>query len=526
MKNIIKKTVIFVGFISLFVSCSNYLERDAVTLYKPEQIYTTEAGIEAAVNGMYINLSSGEYYGSSWHGLLNPHSGRMFSSQTASNDATSLNCTPTNTWLLRLWPQMYQTLDSANLIIENVENSKLPNKNTALGQAYFIRAVVNFDLVRLFGSVPLRTKPVTYQNLYIGKSPKADIYKQIIEDFEKAKTLLPDFGQYKKDRPRKWAAYAYLAKVYMQLAGEDGGDPAYWQKAKDEAIQVYGKYTLVSNYSWLFDTTNPFFQENSSESIFEIQYGNFGTVRNGDLVRLYTPGSYAIYSQSYPNTFGQVRANKETFDQHNAQPNDPRIAATYIYNSYSFYKDGGVITQNIYPRNANKNNGFAYIKKWLDPEYTGTTTSRNLTVFRYADLLLMLAEIENEINGPANAYQYVNLVLDRARKSVTAPATPSLQPADYSGLTKEQFRDKIMQERKFELLSEGQDWFDARRRGEQYFIDKTLLLHNNHPKFAIGTDYTYPVAPALVHRNMLLPIPQTEIAANPHMTAADQNPGY
>lgn len=525
MKNIIKKTVVFTGLISLFVSCSNYLDRDATTLYKPEQIYSTERGVEAAINGMYVNLSSGEYYGSSWHGLLNPHSGRMFSRQAASNDATSLNCSTSNTWLQRLWPQMYQTIDAANLIIENVENSTLPNRNVALGQAYFIRAVVNFDLVRLFGGVPLRTKPVTYQNLYIGKSPKEDVYKQIIEDFEKSKTLLPDFGQYKDDRPVKWAAYAYLAKVYMQLAGEDGGDPAYWQKAKDEAIQAYGKYSLVPNYATLFDGKT----ENTKESIFEIQYGNFGTVRNGDVVRMYTPSSYAIYKLDYPNTFGWIRPNKETFDQHLAQySNDPRIAATYIYGSYELYRNGVKVSQNIYPTTANGANGFPFFKKWLDSGYNGTTTGRNLTVFRYADLLLMLAEIENEINGPANAYQYVNQVLARARNSATVvlPVGTKQQPEDYSGMTKEQFRDRIMQERKYELLSEGQDWFDARRRGEQYFLNKTLLPHNAHTKLATGTDFKYPIEPALVHRNMLLPIPQTEIAANPKMSSADQNPGY
>lgn len=546
MKQIIKKLILGVISLGIITSCSNFIDQEVQSSYSPEIVFNSEEGAELALNGLFVTLSSGEYYGSSWHGLLNPHSGRMYSRQGASMDATSLNCGTNNTWLTRLWPQMYQTIGVANNIIAGVENSNLKNKNTTLGQAYFVRGLVYFDLVRLFGGVPLRTKPATSQTLYLPRSSKEEVYKLIIEDFTKAKQLLPDFGQYaNKERPVKWAAYGYLAKVYMQLAGESGGDGNldYWKKAWDEASQVYGKYSLRPNYNDLFKPGI----ENTEEAIFEIQYGQFSTIRNADIVRMYTPGSFAgfvagqiVYPYTTISTFGWIRPNKETFDSHfNQYPGDPRIDATYIYNLYFKYNSSGAIApktgQPIYPKtNVGTANGFPYIRKWMDPNYTGTTTQRNVPVFRYADLLLMLAEIENEINGPANAYQYVNLVLDRARKSVTAPATPSLQPVNWSGMTKEQFRDRIMQERKFELLSEGQDWFDARRRGYQYFLDKTLLPHNNHPTFYIDPDPTkadnsdikYPVDMGSVKKNMLLPIPLTEISSNPSMSSADQNPGY
>lgn len=527
MKRTIKKALFYIAILSFTASCNNFLDRSPETLFDPEVVYNTTDGVETAVNGMYMDLSSGEYYGSAMHGLLNPHSGRMYSGQGASADATSLNCTTTNTWLIRLWPQMYKTIDDANSIIENLQTSTLPNKDTSLGQAYFIRGLVNFDLVRLFGAVPLRISPVTKDNLYIGKSTKQEVYQQIIEDFTKAKTLLPDAGQYRNDRPIKWAAYAYLAKVYMQLAGEDGGDPANWQKAWDEAIQVYGKYSLVSNYAKLFEpgSTN----ENSTESIFEIQYGQFGDIRNSDVVRMYTPQNSIYTGYQFP-TFGWIRPNKETFDQHVAQySNDPRIATEYISGSYPKNIQSGGGVQNIWPTSKNGANAYPVIRKWFDPSYNGTATNRNLTVFRYADLLLMLAEIQNELNGPTNAYQYVNLVLARARNSATVvlPVGQIQQPADYSGMTQVQFRDRIMQERKFELLSEGQDWYDARRRGQQYFLDKTITPHNTYTKNVFGNkDYVYPSSANEVKRNMLLPIPQTEIAANPKMSATDQNFGY
>ena len=520
MKNITLKLIVIFSILVGLISCSDYLEQEAVTVYDPQSVFANEESVEVALNGLYSAISDPAYYGSSTHALLNPHSGMMYSGQTANSDATSLGCGTNNTWLVRLWPQMYKTIDVANNIIINVQDTNLANKDLALGQAYFIRAVTYFDLVRLFGGVPLRTAPVTSGDLYLPRASKNEVYQQIIEDFNAAKELLPEaVGQYRTDRPIKWAAYAYLARVYMQLAGEDGGNPSYWQNAWDEAIMVYNKYSLHPIYGEMFLLTD--WKENTTEAIFELQYSHFGTIRNSDRVRQYTPSNSTFAERQFP-TFGWLRPNKEIFDQHRTQyPNDPRIDATYLYGSYQRYNNAGnLVNQNIYPNNSNGNNGYPYIKKWFDFTYTGTTTAKNHTLFRYADLLLMLAEIENELNGPANAYQYVNEVLLRARNSVTPAAT---MPADWSGMSQDVFRDRIMKERRYELFSEGQDWFDARRRGYQYFLDYIITTHNNHPTINVGNnDYVYPSD----MKNMLLPIPQTEIGNNPNISETDQNPGY
>lgn len=522
MKKLVFKILACSIIFATVSSCSNFLDQEPLTNYTPEEVYSTPEGVEVAVNGLYTTLANYNYYGAAWHGLVNPHSGRMWSNQTVTSDATSLNCGTSNRWLLDMWPQMYRSIDAANNIIANVEKTNFANRDTSLGQAYFIRGMVYFDMVRLWGGVPLRLKPVTVADLYLPKSSKEEVYAQIISDLTKAKQLMPDLGQYKKDRPTKWAAYGYLAKVYMQLAGEDNGKPEYWQKAWDEAIQVYGKYSLHKSFAELFTLGT----ENTSEAIFELQFDHFGVTRASDVVRMYTPPNSEYVLASEPtkyNTFGWINANKETFDQFNTQyPNDPRLAATFIWNSFRRYNTstGAWVNQNVYPKSSTGRYGFVIIRKWFDSTYNGNTTQRNLPLFRYADLLLMLAEIENEINGPANAYQYVNQVLARARNTVTPAA---VQPADWSGMTKDQFRDRIMQERKFELLSEGQDWFDARRRGFQYFLNKTILPHNTHPKLSVGNlDYMYPTS----EKNMLLPIPQTELTSNPYMDLQDQNPGY
>lgn len=510
-----KKLLSIIGFVSIasfFIGCDDFLEEDAETFFNEEQVFSTESGIEAAVNGLYQSYSDPGYHGSSIHTLINPISGKFFSNQEASQDATSLNCLPSNTWLTRMWPQMYATINVANTIIANVEDSELPNRDIALGQAYFIRAATYFDLVRYFGGVPIKTLPANINTLNTPRSSKQEVYDLIIEDFEKAKLMLPNSGEYLSDRPVKTAANMFLAKVYMTLAGETN-DIALWQSAYNEAISVYGEYSLEPVFEDLYDPSN----ENTSEAIFEIQYGANGAERNSDIIRSYT----LQYFYEYP-TFGRVRPNKEVYDQHiNQYPGDPRIEGTFLHDSYQKFNpnNGTYSTKNIYPLQINGNDGYTGLKKYLDPSFNGSTTSRNMLKLRYADLLLMLAEIENEINGPGNAYQYVNEVLARARTQ--ADGSQAAEPADWTAMSQDMFRTRIMRERQYELLGENHEWFDTRRRGYEYFIEEVVETHNNFSNPG-NNDFIYPVSV----KNMLLPIPSTELSNNTEISQADQNPGY
>lgn len=511
MKNILYLFTTLLCF-TIITSCEDSLLEEPTTQFSSASVFTTEEGVEAAVNGLYASFADPAYHGTSIHTLIMPISGKFYSNQGASEDATSLNCLPNNTWIERLWPQMYTTVNVANEIIVNLETSSLAlnNKDVALGQAYFIRAATYFDLVRWFGDVPMPLAPSTSVNLNLPRTDKALVYEQIIADFELAKQLLPDFGEYRVERPVKWAAYAYLGKVYMTQASESN-DQAVWQQAFTELNEVVGKYSLNTTYEEIFDLAN----ENSPESIFEIQYGQNGAVRNSDVIRTYTPQNSNLVASNVV-TFGRVRPNKEVYDQHlNQYPGDPRIDGTFIFDEFT--RSNGTI-RTIYPQRVNGNDGFTVLRKYLDPDYNGTTTNRNFIKLRYADVLLMLAEVENELNGPGNAYQYVNEVLARAR--TTASGTVA-EPADWSGLSQDDFRTRIMRERQYELLGEGHIWFDTRRRGLQYFLEEVVNTHNNFSNLG-NSDFTYPTDP----KNLLLPIPLSEINGNQSISQSDQNPGY
>ena len=497
----------------LLTACSKELEKVPETDFSENQVFSTEQGVETAINGIYLAMSSGAYHGSAYHGFIAPVSGKFYSQQGASEDATKLNTSPSNIWLVDMWPQMYSAINAANTLIANLEDSALPNAEAAMGHAYFARAVTYFDLVRFFGDVPLRTKPVDNQTLYLPRSPKADVYEQIISDFERAEELLPENPEL-EGRPKKFAANAFLAKVYFTLASENG-DQSLYNQAKEEALKVVGKYSLVPTYAALFDPDN----ENTEESIYEIQYGHTGAIRNSEAPRSFTPSNSA-YLPSTIRTFGRWKPNKETFTNHSEQyPGDPRIDETFIYNTYPLSSGGEA---EVYPLQVNGNDGFPYLRKYLDETYNGTTTKRNFFKLRYADILLMLAEIENELGGPANAYQYVNQVLARARNTEEGIAE---QPADWSGMTQNEFRQRIRKERQYEMLGEGHEWFDTRRYGYEYFLEEVVQLHNNfidslQTEYDNIRDFMYPDD----RKNMLLPIPFNELSRNPEVN--EQNPGY
>lgn len=554
MKKYIKISVVITSFLILVLSsCDSQLEDIPKNQYSEIQVFSTEEGVETAVNGIYAQMQGYDYHGARMRLLLWPHSGKYQSKQVANNDANQLDITNTNLNLNALWVGMWKTINQANLVIKNVEGSGLKNEASSLGQAHFLRAVVYFDLARLFGEVPIRIIPTTKEDIHIAKSSKEEVYNLVIEDLKKAATLLPNRGEYINGRPLKFAANAYLAKVYLTLAGENAAaiQPAnfnpvteseitvatisnFWEEAKKELNEVItnGGYDLTPTYGDLWKNGTE--SRNTVESIFELQYGNTGAVRTNDIIRDVVLINHPIVAAG-TSTFGRIRPNKEMFSDHiiqysglsfngpfipagnaNAILNldatiaDPRINETYIYNNYAKTTSGANV--NLYPRLNRGNNAYAHLNKYKDLNYNGTTTVKNLILMRFADILLLMAEVENEINGPSTAYQYVNRVLTRARNTTTGT---TIQPANWTSTSvpdSNTFRERILKEREYELNGEGHEWFDLRRRGLGRFQEQ-MNHHNNAVTFynsSGNADFLY----QNVDTEMTLPIPLSELSAN------------
>ncbi|MGE5520892.1 MAG: RagB/SusD family nutrient uptake outer membrane protein, partial [Candidatus Dadabacteria bacterium] len=461
--------------LSLGLSCSKAIEEDPKGFLNDKTLFNTQGGATAALIGVYERISTYYYMGNQMPQMLSDASGAFWTSVIANQPLARMSAQPTDALIVRPWTEMYGGVNAVNGLIDGLSESPLkePAKNPILGEAYFLRAVYYFNAVRIWGAVPLRLHLTTEAEIDMARTPADKVYEQVISDLQQAKLLMPEPAAQVKGRPNKYAAYALLGKVYMTLAGNNQASP-YWQKAYDEEIQVYnsGAYRLVRPYKDLWDVN----KENSVESIFEIQYSSAGGSANG-LTQSWMPTS-SSYILGAGSPLARIRVHKSTFDDHrNTYPGDPRIAVSYIYDTYKS-KSGS--TQYVYPNpSASASAGYPYILKYLDPAWVANGSNTNLLFLRYADVLLMLAEIENELHGPAGAYKYINEVMNRARDANGNGTIDAMEtvPADWSGMDQATFRDRIMLERRIELVGEFHEFYDVRRRGESYLL--SFFQHHN-----------------------------------------------
>ena len=501
MKNL---KIIFLTFIGLtFYTCD--LEEDPIFL-DAEATYADLQVARGALDGIYQQLSS--YMAMEQRiFVLNGFSGLFVTKKNGNNNNNVNNI---NLFSLKptydrdsqnMWQGMYAAIGRCNGAIANITTYDSPTEaselgfNDIAGQAYFVRAWSYLNLVRLWEDIPLWLELPDSDNLAKPKTLAKDVYAQIILDAQMATGLIN--GNTGAGYPKQYAANMLLAKVYMTLATNpslraDGiSEAQYWQMAYDEAILAYGQYSLVADYSSLF--TDEF--ENSTESIFELQLAQ--DAANSQMGRNFTPFKYKLGQH-----FGWLQVSADVLLDHMATyPDDPRIDGSYIY-EYNRADNGNLIQH--YPAITNRTpftKGHPFLFKFVekDTQHSNQFGDQNLIIYRYADLLLMLAEISNELQNDQQL-GYVTEVLDRVGMSNDA----------YLG-GQSSFRDAIMNEYRYELIGEGEDAHNNRRRGFDYFLTNTINKHNNNPIFSPNVDLTLSTDPNQV---MKLPIPLTEINTN------------
>lgn len=504
------KLFILIATVGLLIASCSLVEEPP--FLSNESAYASLANAQSTLDGVYNALSEYNNFGMFYHYMIDGSSGFFVSGKGNRNthadnlNLCSLNPLPGAVHNEGLWGAIYKTIGRTNDMISSmtavepaVATADELGMNDVIGNAYFIRAYSYFLLVRLWGDVPIRLTPTTTENVHLGKTSSKEVYHQVIKDAEMAVSLMYGKTSQRPGYPANLAANMLLAKVYMTLATapvelQDAGSD-YWTLAYDEAKKVYGQYALVNDYEsmWIEETS-----ENTSESIFEVQ---FNEIQASNFVRLWT-GSNGTTGP----TWGRLKINPECIDLHTAKyPTDSRIAGTFISTYTKYNKNTGNSSglQKSYPDVARNNfkAGYPYLYKyWQKTPISTTFNNQNFVVYRYADVLLMLAEISNELNN-GEQLDYVTEVLDRVG------LTPH---TDYNG-GQDNFRSAIMREYQFELLGEGQDWFTNRRRGYTYFRDNVILPHNTAPTFDSKVDVTLLDNDESV---MHLPFPSSEINTN------------
>lgn len=492
MKKFISISII--GFILLLAlgSCEDFLEKNPQGQLTQNIFPVSESDALLVTNAAYESLRNW-HYNSGGFPILDIMSDDSHKGSTPNDalptvgpyDLFTFNATQDG--LDRWWATLYEGIKRTNVVIEKVPSIAMntETRDIYIAEAYFLRALYYFDLVRAWGGVPLVTSVTPA--LKLERSSAEEIYSLIEEDLQFAIANLPEKSeqtQAEKGRATKGAAKSLLAKVY--LFEHD------FANAEKYALEVINssEYDLEANFSDATSQAGEF----GIESIFEVgastNEGGGGQYANTQGVR----GS--------PNRGWGF--NRPSLSLRNSfEANDPRLDATII--DLGEVLDGvlilgdGSTPDEIFDGLGNLIEVECYNQKvWTPGDNTTTQENHNRRIIRYADVLLIAAEALNENNKPTDALIYLNKVRERAREGNASILL------DITETNKETLANLILDERRHELALEGHRYWDLVRTGK-------------------GSEVLAPLG-FVVGKHELLPIPQSEIDIS--QGTLKQNPNY
>lgn len=507
-----------------FSSCQKELTYTPEVFVSAQSVYKDEPGAIAGVTGIYLQLQTlkksdyqligvigtdevrccyqAQGYGAYWAGVVGL-------------DVYDITFNSQNSGITGFWTDCYQGIANANAAILNIpqiKNFAEPAVQTRLeGEARFMRAVYYFYLVQLYGDVPMPLENTSFAN-GLPRVPQAQVYSQIETDLKfavancwtKSQLTGNDAG-----RASAEAAKALLGKVYLTL--HDYADA----KTTFEDLINNNHISLLANYADLFDGQH----ENNEESLFEIQYstdnsndmqglqnlyGSYaGPAIQGETWNVHTPGyggtvvcTTSFYSDS---VFARPYSWEYQYDaRYNASINGTRFDANNG-SSDSWWWDPGRPTVKKYDISSSD----------IDVYHSG----KNLYYLRSADVFLMYAETLNELGQPQAALAPLNKIRERAFGN---------NSLDFTTTDQATLRSEIMDERSRELGAEGWRWFDLKRTG----LLVTLVQQRDNPYVERGGGSDPHPKQNVSSKNMLYPIPLTELQNNPALGLKAQNPGY
>ncbi len=484
-----------------FAGCSDFLEEVPKSVINSETFYKTESDAVAALNAVYDYMTVGTlgifddgfggiFFNDFWviKDILSDNCEETITSPEY-QDLSEFKFNPDNIRIEFYWEDIYKTIFASNVVINRVPLIDMDSmkRNHLVSEARFIRALMYFEAVRLFGEVPLLLKETSsVKEASISRSKVSDIYKAIVDDLKYSSEHLSDSYRVGNGRPVPMSCIALLSKVYLEM-GE-------YQLAADNAEIVIssGEFKLWADYADIFKLENM----NQGEIIFAANF-------SGSLSQGFKPNQYhvrllptEIYDSSRgegpKNAWGWERPTENLINSYT--PLDRRAEVTFI-NSFT-YSDGETISFDN------------HIGKFWDQENEpeGNNTSTDVIYLRYADVLLIYAEALNELNKGPNemAYDAINKV--RARARFNGIEVLDILP-DLDGLSYQQFKDAVLLERRWEFVMEGQRYHDLVRMGK---LEEKVN--------GSGKENT-----TAQSHHVLLPIPQRERNLNPQLT---QNDGY
>ncbi|TDT47361.1 putative outer membrane starch-binding protein [Maribacter spongiicola] len=503
------KNIKYLGLllVVIFIGCSD-LEEVPVGRLSPDGLVNSPQDIQTLINGAIGNMATEAYWGRklSLPIMLRSDMATIGDAGTPGRrqEVDNFSMGPDNGMVTALWPKVYQVIAGTNEAIAGAAliDAAPDQIDPITGQAYFFRAYTYYHLVRLFGAIPYLDAPVDNidEAKLLTKSTVDEVYANIIKDLEQAKLTLPE-TQPSSSYPTKATAAGFLASVYLTL-GE-------YQKSYDQAKFVIDNETnfqlgLAADYQDLFDFSK---QSSTNEFLLTLDFNGFS---DGDTGRDYAPALTGIRGNERGDIGGGWSVAVPSVEVYNTWDGRDYRKAVSLDTTGIF---GGVIEPFVkFPEFDSRNIPSAYIAKYtraIGPTGTGNgrASSLNYGLMRYAEVLLTAAEALNEITpGSEEAAGYVNRVRERARSGNGADYPENVA----GGMSQTDFRNMVLDERKWELAFEFQRWYDIKRRqlGSEVFGANGL---EPQPNFDPNRDY-------------LFPLPFDELNRNPNL--APNNPGY
>ncbi len=501
----LKKYILCTAVVAIMgASSCTKLDEKPYGLTNTGSFYKTAADARSAVIYAYSILPEVGYYSRGFYiitELPTENLSQKGDAGVSNFELDQLRSTSTNSDLDNIWTYMYRGVSRANAVIINVPtipNMPAADQNQIVGEGHFLRALHYFNLVRLFGEVPLRTEILEdVKQIPVAKSAIKDVYDLIISDL---KTGEEKMSQTKNDegRANKTAAQALLAKVYLHLASSAASNsPGYefvtdangmYAAAKDYAGKVINEQSNFVFTQSLPDIWNTeVYKKGPSEHIFDAAVDRTGEIEGNysKISNMFLAGDRPmtiLYDQNDPSSrkinIGQGWGHFLMEAGHyNSYPTNDKRKSELIVSSYE--NDGKVYNLDI----AGSSRPFS--RKYIDPLRVGDKASTNSPVIRYSDILLIYAEA----SGPTSeGYAAINKVRARAGLGTLNPS-----------LDLKSFRDAVVQERSWELAFEGNRLFDLRRTNA---VEKVLV--QQYGKTITNGAYFFPV-------------PQRELDTNPLM---------
>lgn len=495
--------------------------------YTEETFWATPEAANAGLTGCYSVLRNDGIYGGKgsnnatalWEETLSPNAWTQTDVMKFNSIASGSQMASTGGIISSRYSDCYSGVGRCNTFLKKVD--EVPNmdekqKKVMKGQAHFLRALYYFLLQNYYGGVPLILDPPDKETQsHLPRNKREEVVAQVLKDLDNAVALLPlTYGASDKGRATKGAAMALRARVLLFEASplfNPANNAGKWADAAAAAkavIDLGGTgYGLFKNYRQLFMKQN----ENNLEVIFDVQYLFPNQGNSFDLIcSQYNSNAPLLgLAQSYYMKNGlPITDPASGYNPQKPYLNrDIRLQGTITFPTDTF--QGKEVTIKRFAitgygvKKFSVYDTIAPIK--ADEDLKGGQSETNFIVLRYADILMMYAEAQNEAVGPdGTVYAAMNQIRDRVYMPHLAP-----------GLSKEDMRKEIRHERRVEFACEGLYYNDIRRW-------KTAETELNGPIYNYaGKEMEKRVFNS--KRDYWWPIPQTEKDLNPNL---EQNPGY